>query len=218
MSGSLPTDIKYRLFSKLILMNLLAPLSVPGSEADFFDRNHRIINYLRLSVTDRCNLRCIYCMPEQGISFIPRGEILTYEEMLYVVRLCVQQGIRKVRLTGGEPLLRKGIISFIDPDPLGGPARRYAFEGASGEIGFIGALSHRFCDKCNRLRMTADGHLRGCLFSELETDLKTPLRQGRGDSYLLKLIKDTILNKPKDHGLNVFQPRKCARSMNSIGG
>lgn len=76
------------------------------------DRNHRTINYLRLSITDRCNLRCIYCMPEEGIQFKPHCEILTYEEMLRIVRLCVWSGIRKVRLTGGEPLVRKGILSF----------------------------------------------------------------------------------------------------------
>ena len=78
------------------------------------DNNHRVINYLRLSVTDRCNLRCIYCMPEQGIQFIPHSEIITYEEMLHIVRLCVQKGIRKVRLTGGEPLVRKGFIGFLE--------------------------------------------------------------------------------------------------------
>ncbi len=324
------------------------------------DNNHRAINYLRLSVTDRCNLRCIYCMPEEGIRFIPHGEILSYEEMLHTVRLCVQSGIRKVRLTGGEPLVRKGIFQFVErlcstegleeislttngvllkdmartlrrcgicrinvsmdtlkpekfsriarrdcfkrvwegieeaesagffpiklnvvaikginndeildfarltfrkpyhvrfiemmpvgeknawaserflpireiletirslgpvtpvnPGPLDGPAQRYVLEGALGEIGLIGALSHHFCEKCNRLRLTADGHLRGCLFSDYDCDIKSPLRQDKGDRHLLALIENTILNKPKDHGLSEFQPRKCARSMNTIGG
>jgi len=77
------------------------------------DNHYRIINDLRLSVTDRCNLRCIYSMPEEGIHFAPHNEILTYEEMLSIVRLCIQKGIRKVRLTGGEPLARKGIVEFI---------------------------------------------------------------------------------------------------------
>ena len=324
------------------------------------DNHHRTINYLRLSVTDRCNLRCIYCMPEEGIPFIPHGEILTYEEMLSVVRLCVRNGIRKVRLTGGEPLVRKGILPFIEKlsvmngleeivlttngvllkqfaralrgcgicrinvsmdslraerfaritrqdyfdqvwegieeaesasfhpikinvvamrginddeildfarltftkpyhihfiemmpvgeksiwtserflslreiletvrrlgpvkplnrGPLDGPAERYALDGASGEIGLIGALSHHFCETCNRLRLTANGRLRGCLFSDQETDIKTPLRQGESDAHLLELIRTTISNKPKDHGLSEFLPRKCVRSMNSIGG
>lgn len=325
-----------------------------------YDSNHRAINYLRLSVTDRCNLRCIYCMPEEGIPFMPHGEILSYEEMLHAVRLCVQLGIRKVRLTGGEPLVRKGILQFIErlcntegleeislttngvllkdmaralrqcgicrinvsmdtlrrdrfhnitkrdyfervwegieeaefvgfdpikinvvaikgmnddeildfarltfrkpyhvrfielmpvgeknawtserflsireildairplgplrpvnPGPLDGPAERYILEHAMGEIGLIGALSHHFCEKCNRLRLTADGRMRGCLFSDQETDIKTPLRQGKGDKQLLDIIGNTILNKPHDHGLSEFQPRKCVRSMNRIGG
>jgi len=324
------------------------------------DNNHRVINYLRLSVTDRCNLRCIYCMPEEGIRFIPHGEIITYEEMLHIVRLCVQKGIRKVRLTGGEPLVRKGFIGFLErlcviegleeislttngvllktfaadirncgicrinvsldslkPErffritgrdcfervhegleeaeqvgfnpikinvvamkgvnddeildfarltleksyhirfieimPIGekdtwpaekfisaqeiqkkietlgvlhpvghnlldGPAERFALEGAKGEVGFIGALSNHFCENCNRLRLTADGHLRGCLFSDEETDIKTPLREGKGDSRLLNIIRDTILNKPRDHGLLPYSPRKCVRTMHSIGG
>jgi len=324
------------------------------------DNHHRTINYLRLSVTDRCNLRCIYCMPEEGIPFLPHAEILTYEEMQHAVELCVQSGIRKVRLTGGEPLVRKGILRFIEGlchtegleevsvttngvllkdvarelrgcgicrinvsmdtlnrekfsritrrdcfnqvwegiqeadsagfspiklnvvaikgvnddeildfarltftkpyhirfiemmpvgeksiwtserflslqeiletvrrlapvravnrGPLDGPAERYALDGASGEIGLIGALSHHFCETCNRLRLTADGRLRGCLFSDQETDIKTPLRQGESDAHLLELIKTTISNKPRDHGLSKFLPRKCVRSMNSIGG
>ena len=324
------------------------------------DQYHRPINYLRLSVTDRCNLRCIYCMSEKGVSFIDHSEILTYEEMLHIVKLCVKTGISKVRVTGGEPLVRKGIIPFLEklgriqgldeislttngimlkpfaqdirrcgicrinvsmdtlrPErfhritrkdlfkqvwegieaaaaaglhpikinvvamqgvnddevldfarltyqkpfhirfiermpvgksnaatrqtflsteeimsqistlgvlrplnsgPLDGPAQRFALKGAAGEIGFIGALSHEFCETCNRLRLTADGQLRACLFSNRQTDLKTPLRQGNSDKELLKLITDTILNKPSRHDLRNGQPRKCARSMNSIGG
>jgi GTP 3',8-cyclase len=324
------------------------------------DHYHRTINYLRLSVTDRCNLRCIYCMPEKGIRFVPHREILTYEEMLHLVRLCVRQGIRKVRVTGGEPLVRKGIVGFLHrlgeiagleeitlttngvllkdvawdlrhsrlcrvnvsmdtlrPDrfaritrrdafarvwegiaaaeaagltpikinvvamqgvnddevqdfvrltrrkpyhvrfielmpgaighswehrtflssdailerirplgplrrlnsrPLDGPSQRYALKSAQGEIGLIAALSHHFCATCNRLRLTADGHLRGCLFSEQETDLKTPLRQGAADDALTALIQDTILNKPRDHGLSPHRRRKCVRGMNGIGG
>jgi len=324
------------------------------------DNNHRVINYLRLSVTDRCNLRCIYCMPEKGIRFMTHSEILTYEEMFHIVRLSIQKGIRKVRLTGGEPLVRKGFISFLErlckikgleeitlttngmllksfaadikncgisrinvsldslrPErffritgrdcfkqvwegieeaehmgfnpikinvvaikgvnddeildfatltlekpyhirfielmPIGdknismvdkfisskeifkkietisilqpiannlldGPAERYALEGAKGEVGFIGALSNHFCDKCNRLRLTPEGHLRGCLFSDQEIDLKTPLRQEKKDAYLLQLIELAIKNKPKEHGLLEYGPRKCIRQMNSIGG
>ncbi len=77
------------------------------------DNNNRIINYLRLSVTDKCNLRCIYCMSEEGVEFMPHAEILTYEEMFVIIKLCIKKGIRKLRLTGGEPLIRKGVIDFI---------------------------------------------------------------------------------------------------------
>ncbi len=324
------------------------------------DNHNRIINYLRLSVTDRCNLRCFYCMPEDGIQFIPHADVLTYEELLRIVRLCVDSGIRKVRLTGGEPLVRQGIIGFIEQlnsvnglekvaittngvllkkfayslrasgikhinvsmdtlrrdrfqsitrrdffdqvwegletaeslgfDPikinvvamrgvnddevldfarltykkpyhirfieimpvgenhaftkgrfiseeeildkirtlgkieflksgsLDGPSRRYKLEGSCGELGFIGALSNHFCAKCNRLRLTSCGQLRGCLFSDKETDIKTPLRKGGTDSLLLSLIKHTILNKPTSHGVHAWAPRNCARPMNTIGG
>jgi len=77
-------------------------------------KGNRTINYLRLSVTDRCNLRCIYCMPEEGVDFVPHNQVLSYEEMLRLVELSVKAGIRKVRLTGGEPLVRKGFIPFLE--------------------------------------------------------------------------------------------------------
>jgi cyclic pyranopterin phosphate synthase len=111
-----------------------------------------------------------------------------------------------------------GTLQSIDHNPLDGPAERYALAGAKGEIGFIGALSNHFCEDCNRLRLTADGQLRGCLFSDQETDIKTSLRNGRGDRHLLNLIDHTILNKPKNHGFVKSGPRKCTRPMNRIGG
>jgi cyclic pyranopterin phosphate synthase len=324
------------------------------------NNNKRVINYLRLSVTDRCNLRCMYCMPEEGVDFVPHASILTYEEILHLVKLSVLYGIRKVRLTGGEPLVRKGFVPFLEqlcsldgldeislttngvllkeyaesikkcgicrvnvsldslkPEkffritgrdyyhkvwdgireaervgfnpikinvvaikgmnddeildfarltfekpyhirfiefmPVGekntwsnerfipadeildkvrtlgkvqsieknstdGPADRYRIEGAQGELGLIAALSNHFCHRCNRLRLTAEGHLRGCLFSDQEIDLKTPLREGRQDAYLAELLKMAIDNKPEGHGLIKSAPRKCIRQMSSIGG
>ena len=323
-------------------------------------KGNRIVNYLRLSVTDRCNLRCMYCMPEEGVDFVPHSQILSYEEMLRLVAISVKAGIRKVRLTGGEPLVRKGFIPFLEKlsaiedlkeislttngvllkefasairscgicrinvsldslnpqkflritgrdyfhrvlegieeaehlgfDPikinvvamrginddeildfgrltlakryhvrfiefmpigknngwtsdrfisideilntlralgelkpmehnfLDGPAQRYRLQGAKGEIGVIGSISNHFCDQCNRLRLTAEGHLRGCLFSDNEIDIKTPLRQGRGDEDLLEIVKLAIDEKPKNHGLIETDPKKCVRHMSSIGG
>ena len=77
------------------------------------DQFGRTIEYLRLSVTDRCNLRCRYCMPEEGVAGLSHGDVLRYEEMLRVVAAACRLGIRKVRVTGGEPLVRRGIVSFI---------------------------------------------------------------------------------------------------------
>ncbi len=323
--------------------------------------NKRVISYLRLSVTDRCNLRCKYCMPEEGVEFIPHQDILSYEEILRIVRISVLSGIRKIRLTGGEPLVRKDFIPFLEelsslegldeislttngvllmeyardirecgicrinisldslrPErfsyitgrdcfdkvwkgieeaervgfdpikinvvamkginedeivdfaqltfekpyhvrfiefmPIGennswsadnfipageilgkigtlgplepmahnamdGPAERFRLKGARGEVGVIAALSHHFCDRCNRLRLTAEGHVRGCLFSDGEIDLKTPLRQKKPDAYLLELIESAMRDKPEGHGLSLSgPPRKCVRPMSSIGG
>ena len=336
-------------------MNLLM------SSEKIADHDKRVINYLRLSVTDRCNLRCIYCMPDEGIEFLPHSEILSYEEMLQLARLAVISGIRKIRLTGGEPLVRRGIIGFLrelsqiegleeislttngillkqfaaeikdcginrinvsmdtlkperflqitrrddfdrawdgileaerlgfdpvkinvvamrginddeiidfarltlkkpyhirfiefmpvgeqnnwshqkfistdeifdeiqklgvlkpvrSPHALDGPAERYILEHGKGEIGFIGALSNHFCANCNRMRLTAEGQLRGCLFSDDEIDIKTPLRQGKDDSYLLALMELAKKKKPKNHGLMHPERRKCIRKMSSIGG
>ncbi|MEM9931532.1 MAG: GTP 3',8-cyclase MoaA [Bacteroidota bacterium] len=81
--------------------------------AQLFDNHGRQINYLRLAVTDRCNLRCFYCMPEEGINYVPRQELLTYEEMLRIIEVLVPLGISKVRLTGGEPFLRRDFMDFL---------------------------------------------------------------------------------------------------------
>lgn len=78
-----------------------------------YDNHGRRINYLRLAVTDRCNLRCRYCMPEEGIDYVPRDELLTYEEMLRITRILAGMGIDKIRITGGEPFVRKGMMGFL---------------------------------------------------------------------------------------------------------
>lgn len=78
------------------------------------DNHNRTVNYLRLAVTDRCNLRCFYCMPENGIKYVPKAELMTYEEMIKLIELFAQLGISKVRITGGEPFVRKDMFSFME--------------------------------------------------------------------------------------------------------
>ena len=77
------------------------------------DNHNRPVNYLRLAVTDRCNLRCFYCMPEEGIQYVPKTELMTYEEMLRIVRMLVGLGIEKLRITGGEPFIRRDMMDFL---------------------------------------------------------------------------------------------------------
>lgn len=328
------------------------------------DRYNRHINYLRVSITDRCNLRCIYCMPKEGVSFLGHNDILRYEEILRIVNVAVKNGIIKVRITGGEPLVRRGVVNFfsalakveglrdislttngilleglaeplfeagirrinisldtlipekyrsitrggdlirvlcgiekayrvgfspikinivgirgfnddeiegfvkltldrpyqvrfIEYMPIGrpmdeqfkhlpngviienirrtyrliprssnrdeahGPAHIFKVEGARGELGFISAMSHQFCESCNRLRLTADGKLRACLFSdEPAQDLKIALREGCSDTRLQELIDDIISRKPQgyDGPLYKVSRKKCVQTMSYIGG
>ncbi len=324
------------------------------------DPFRRKINYLRISITDRCNLRCRYCMPEEGMSLISHEEILTYEEIVRIVRVFSREGISKVRLTGGEPLIRKGIVNFISclsqieeikdlslttngillkefaqdlkkvglkrinisldslrrerfhqitrrddfervwigieealrvglspikinmvairglnddeiesfarltlhlpltiryieympsgngeewkesdilttpqirnrlenvgklipilSDPWDGPAKRFQIEGAIGEIGLIGAISSHFCDECNRLRLTPDGKIRTCLFSDEEIDVKELLRTGGSDLDLKERLLTALKKKPERHPINTHQFKKCQRNMSAIGG
>jgi cyclic pyranopterin phosphate synthase len=99
-----------------------------------------------------------------------------------------------------------------------GPAQRYRFEGALGEIGFIHALSHHFCDRCNRLRLTARGQLRPCLLSDRHEDVKGPLRSGCSDKDLAEIFFKAVRHKPSDHNLSVQDPSRVCGQMHSIGG
>lgn len=325
-----------------------------------FDPYHRRINYLRISVTDRCNLRCRYCMPEQGLPLTPHREVLTYEEILRIVRVFAKEGICKIRLTGGEPLVRKGIVDFVSrlseieeikdlslttnglllkdfasdlkqaglkrinisldtlnrekffqitrregydlvwqgieeamkaslfpikinmvaikgfnddeiesfalltlhhplivryieympsgngeewkegnilttheikkrieemgnlipipSDEWDGPARRFRLDGARGEIGLIGPVSDHFCGNCNRLRLTPDGKIRTCLFSDEEIDVKRFLRNGGSDEDVRKQLLVALRTKPERHQIHTRQFKKCQRNMSAIGG
>lgn len=331
------------------------------------DSHGRTIDYLRISLTDRCNLRCIYCMPDEGVEQMSHEDILRIEEIEEAVRVAATMGITRVRLTGGEPLVRKGVVDlirsikntpgiehiamttngillprmadelkeaglsrvnisldtldpaqfsmitrrgkledalagiraaldvgfdpvkinavtvrslnqdylafaklsienplhvrFIEYMPVGessgssgcgwgkedvvpseelieiideraqaeglgalipaggarpegwGPARYYTFEGALGTVGFISPLSRHFCSECNRLRLTADGKLRPCLFSDVEFDLRDALRAN--DTEAAKAVFAEALGaKPDDHHDKVG----TERGMSQIGG
>ena len=327
--------------------------------ARLIDPCNRHLNYLRVSITDRCNLACAYCLPREAVPRLSHETILRYEETLRIVRVGARLGITKVRVTGGEPLVRRGVYDFLArlrrmPDlrdislttngvllkenlariraagitrlnvsldtlraeryrsitgmdhfdrvwegilaaqaagfhpiklnavaiegvnddelvdlarlslaypfhvrfiefmPIGrsqfagrptllvpeimqrlaalgplipvprsendGPARRYRLEGARGEIGFISAISRHFCDRCNRLRLTASGQLRPCLLSDFQVDLKGPIRRGCSDEDLAELFFQTIRHKPSDHNLSGGEPAHVCCQMRSIGG
>jgi GTP 3',8-cyclase len=324
------------------------------------DGHGRLIGDLRVSVTDRCNFRCQYCMPADGLPWLERDEILTFEEITRLVGLFARMGVHDVRLTGGEPLVRRefprlaamlaqtpgvedlsvttngyllerdaealvraGIDRFnvsvdslqqdrffeitrrdalpqvlrglealasfpeahpikinavamrdfteeeaipfaefarrtpyevrfiefmpldadhawtpdqvltgaeiraaidavypLEPEPRErhATARVYRFADGKGKIGFINPVSEPFCGDCNRVRLTADGRLRTCLFSLNETDLRTPLRNGADDTELERVIRDAVWRKELKHHVGEPGFIQPARSMSAIGG
>lgn len=326
------------------------------------DRQGRDISYLRISVTDRCNLRCRYCMPERGVNWVNHQDILTYEEILRLVKLFTQLGIDRVRLTGGEPLIRRGLpslaagikavpgirwvglttngtllkeqlpalldagldgvnlsldtldrdqyaaitrrdelhkalagldaamaaasagnlalkvncvptadnagqwtalariarhsqrvdVRFIELMPIGlgamlprrteaevlavleaafgpaipcpqekggGPGRYVAFRDFQGRVGFISAVTHQFCDGCNRIRLTATGFLKACLQYADGADLRTLLRNGADDQTILAAIEAAVWEKPVSHHFQAgWAAGDESRNMNQIGG
>ena len=321
----------------------------------------RVHDNLRISVTDRCNIRCFYCMPETDVHFVRRSEILDFEEIERFVRIAVTLGIRKLRVTGGEPLVRRDLAVLIrrlstipgiedlalttngvllpqlaaplyeaglrrinvhldtidrarfleitrrdeihkvlagleackqlgyskiklnavavkhlvepdivplaryarengfevryiefmpldaqnlwdrskvlladeiiatlgreiaplvpvpDPDPRA-PASEYQFSDGIGRVGFIASVSRPFCLNCNRLRLTADGKLRYCLFALEEDDVKTLLRSGASDEAIVALIRRNVAGKWEGHEINSTRFVAPPRPMYSIGG
>ena len=325
------------------------------------DTYGRVHDNLRISVTDRCNIRCFYCMPEEGVKFQPREEILTFEEIERFVRVAVSLGVRKLRITGGEPLLRKDLAKLIhrlgaiegiqdmalttngvllagqaqelydaglrrlnvhldtldrerfkqitrrddfgkvmngietalrigypvikinavavknlvesdivplarfgrehgieiryiefmpldaqgiwdhdkvlltddmiamltreigplreipDGDPRA-PATEYEFADGKGRIGFIASVSKPFCLNCNRIRLTADGKFRYCLFAIEETDMRGLLRNGAPDQAIADAIRGSVKDKWIGHQINTAKFVPPPRPMYSIGG
>ena len=338
------------------------------TEKTLTDGNGRPIRYMRVSVTDRCNLRCRYCVPSGGFVSLLHEQIISYEEIVRLATLVAPRGVGSIRITGGEPLVRRHLdrlirslssipavedislttngillgplarplreagltrvnvsldtlredrfswitstngkgepegprtvlkgmtlaeeaglapvkvnvvlmrgfnddeleafadltrdrdrevrfIEFMPMSPQGfwgrdkvvtaseaigrletvhgplerlgrgngsGPAIRYRIPGFAGTLGFIAAVSDHFCGDCNRIRVTADGKLRTCLFSDNEADLLGPLRSGAPDDQLLALIEGALREKPEGHGIGSGEVRKaCARTMSLIGG
>lgn len=324
------------------------------------DQHGREINYLRISITDRCNLRCQYCMPLEGTGSINHSEILSLEEIARLAKISASLGIRKVRFTGGEPLVRRNFVQlmryiseipeiddiaittngmlfseqgwelkqaglkrvnfsldslqsdryryitrygdlkkvqkavfdalemelnpvklnmvvikdfnddevlefanlayyyplhvrFIEFMPIGdigfwgkekvlsesiikeriemeyellpgsqrdvnGPARQYKINGGLGSVGFIGPLTNHFCHQCNRIRLTADGKLRACLYHRTEIDLKKPMRDGASDEELAVFLQQGISMKPARHHMNEGWGEENRRKMFQIGG
>ncbi|MEZ5058102.1 MAG: GTP 3',8-cyclase MoaA, partial [Saprospiraceae bacterium] len=111
------------------------------------DNHGRPIQYLRLAVTDRCNLRCFYCMPAEGIDYVPKGDLMSYEEMERLVKLGVDMGIRKVRITGGEPFVRKDMIEFLE--------RLGQIPGLSLNLTTNGTLTHQYIDRLKNLGISS---------------------------------------------------------------
>jgi cyclic pyranopterin phosphate synthase len=335
------------------------PDSLPASPFPLpaIDQFGRSIEYLRISVTDRCNFRCVYCMPAEGMPWLPKSEILSYEEIAEVVRQLAPLGLRRLRITGGEPTIRpqihelirmlravpeisdialstngvrlpalsslmrgagldrvnmsvdsllperivaiarrdlgldpvasaeaaeragldpiklnmvvlRGInddevesvarlsidhpwhVRFIELMPVGdlreltwehvvpsdeilarlgaiapltpsegprmgnGPAAYYQWPHARGTIGVITPMTHTYCGSCNRVRLTADGRLRTCLFGNHEVDLRTPLRAGQP---LEPLFREALANKPKEHELLQMKVGGL-RALSQVGG
>ncbi|MBU1428089.1 GTP 3',8-cyclase MoaA [bacterium] len=331
------------------------------------DNLGREISYLRVSITDRCNYRCIYCKPEEQFEFIPHEEILRYEEIVEIIEEAVNLGVTKVRITGGEPLARKGVVDFIkklreikkledislttngfflseyaeklkdaglnrvnisldslqeekykkitrggslekalkgidsalkaellpikintvlirginddevedfvrltlgrplnirfiefmpsgeelkdnyrnkfisvleikesltekysfrpiDINSGNGPAKYYQIKGGQGTIGFITALSQHFCETCNRIRLTSEGKLRPCLFSNKEVDIKEAIRNAKTDDKIIRSkiirnnIREAINIKPEGHKLNKKFSNRDFFKMSKIGG
>ena len=328
------------------------------STGDLVDRHGRVHRDLRISVTDRCNLRCVYCMPEDGLPAMARHDLLTFDEITRLARVARQSGVTSVRITGGEPLVRRGlpvlvarlsgvgfddlslttngmelagmakelaaaglrrvniscdslradrfssirrrgklatvlgamdaaeeaglaplkvnvvllrgqnddeilafadfarrtgrVVRFIEFMPLdaegawrrdrlvpgrevfdrihrvwplvpvepGGsaPAERFRFQDGCGEVGLISSVTQPFCGTCDRLRLTADGALRNCLFSDREISVRALLRQGAGDEELAFAFREAVWSKFPGHGINEPGFLQPARSMSMIGG
>ncbi len=158
-----------------------------------------ILSFAELTIERPVHIRFIEFMPLNIKPGCDKGYFISNPE--------IQREIKKI-----------GSLFPVKSDKKSGPAKMFQIKGARGKIGFISALSNHFCSTCNRLRLTADGKLRTCLFSDNEIDLKAPLREGISDGDLEEIITKTILSKPQRHKILEPSFKKCLRSMSAIGG
>ena len=206
------------------------------------DGHGRTIDYLRISLTDRGNYRCIYCMPEEGVQSMCNTDILRIEEIAHLhVRFIEYMPVGESSGSNGcgwgpddvisceelfEDINRQaraeGLPELVPAgkhQPLGwGPARYFEFPGAKGTVGFISPMSRHFCGECNRMRLTADGKLRPCLFSDREYDIRGILRSGKPEEQIDRDLADVFRTalgaKPDDHD----DITGTERRMSQIGG
>jgi cyclic pyranopterin phosphate synthase len=158
-----------------------------------------ILQFARLSLERPLTVRFIEFMPTGGVDFWNRDHVLTVD--------MIRKEIGKL-----------GPLIPVDSHRNDGPAARFRLRGAAGEIGLISPISSNFCNDCNRLRLTPDGKLRACLFSDNEIDLKSHLRNHCSDEKLKDLLMTALRNKPQGHPINTSPFRKCQRTMAAIGG
>ena len=158
-----------------------------------------IPQFARLTLEKPFTVRFIEFMPTAGVDFWNRDHVLTAD--------MIRKEIGKL-----------GTLIPVDGEESDGPAIRFRLDGAAGELGFISPISSHFCDNCNRLRLTPDGKLRTCLFSDNEIDLKSHLRNHCSDEKLKGLLMAALRNKPQRHTIDTSMFRKCQRNMAAIGG
>src|SRR3990170_2928758 len=213
--------------------------------AQLIDAFNRKITYIRISVTDRCNLRCVYCVPSCGtISSMPSKDLMSFDEMLRIIKVAAKMGLTKVRITGGEPLVRRGVVDFIAAvnkvDGIkdiamttnGVLLKQYAQSLKKAGLRRLNISLDTFdpkkfmeitkgdCfDTCNRIRLGADGKIKHCLFSESYIDFREPIRNGCDDSEIEKLLSSVMETKPEAHNIDMnAESQKFLHSMTQIGG
>lgn len=205
--------------------------------APLVDRFGRVHTDLRVSLTDRCTLRCTYCMPAEGLDWLPRAEVLTDDEIAELAAFAAEHGYQ-VRFIESMPLDAQGawdrermvtaeeildrLGERFDLVPVGregnAPAEEWRIAGTETVVGVIASVTRPFCGSCDRVRLTADGQLRNCLFAAEESDLRALLRGGADDTELEAAWRTCVGGKGPGHAINSDDFRRPERPMSAIGG